>query len=296
MQRGMYEKGNLMIEILDGIREIANFKEGMHLCLYDNDNVDDYPPHWHAPFEIIMPIENTYRAVCDNVEYMIYPDQILLINSGVIHSLFAPPSGRRLIFQADYTLLHQTRDISNVLATLPSTMLITPESNETAHQQIRMLLLQIRDEYALGNSMFEAAIHAKLIEIFVWLGREQSLCLKSSGTGNNTYKKYMEKFLGICDYISEHCTENITLEEAAKRAGFSKYHFSRLFKYFTNVSFYKYVNRKRISYAENLLINPELTVTEVSSLSGFDSLSSFIRMFKIIKGCTPTDFRSMHKL
>ena len=183
-----------------------------------------------------------------------------------------------------------------VLATLPSTMLITPESNETAHQQIRMLLLQIRDEYALGNSMFEAAIHAKLIEIFVWLGREQSLCLKSSGTGNNTYKKYMEKFLGICDYISEHCTENITLEEAAKRAGFSKYHFSRLFKYFTNVSFYKYVNRKRISYAENLLINPELTVTEVSSLSGFDSLSSFIRMFKIIKGCTPTDFRSMHKL
>ena len=102
-----------MIEILDGIREIANFKEGMHLCLYDNDNVEDYPPHWHAPIEIIMPIENTYRAVCDNVEYMIYPDQILLINSGVIHSLFAPPSGRRLIFQADYTLLHQTRDISN---------------------------------------------------------------------------------------------------------------------------------------------------------------------------------------
>ena len=87
-----------MIEILDGIREIANFKEGMHLCLYDNDNVEDYPPHWHAPIEIIMPIENTYRAVCDNVEYMIYPDQILLINSGVIHSLFAPPSGRRLIF------------------------------------------------------------------------------------------------------------------------------------------------------------------------------------------------------
>ena len=218
-----------MIETLEGIREIANFKEGMHLCLYDNDNVEDYPPHWHAPIEIIMPIENTYRAVCDNVEYMIYPDQILLINSGVIHSLFAPPSGRRLIFQADYTLLHQTRDISNVLATLPSTMLITPESNETAHQQIRMLLLQIRDEYAMGNSMFEAAIHAKLIEIFVWLGREQSPWLLSSGTGNNTYKKYMEKFLGICDYISEHCTENITLEETAKRAGFSKYHFSRLF-------------------------------------------------------------------
>ena len=84
MQRGMYEKGNLMIEILDGIREIANFKEGMHLCLYDNDNVEDYPPHWHAPIEIIMPIENTYRAVCDNVEYMIYPETVF--NNFVIES------------------------------------------------------------------------------------------------------------------------------------------------------------------------------------------------------------------
>lgn len=284
-----------MIEILEGIRETANFKEGMHLCVYNNDEVEDYPPHWHTPIEIIMPIDSTYRAICDNVEYLIEPDQILLINSGVIHSLFAPPSGRRMIFQADYSLLHQTRDIATILSTLPSTMLITPSNNTIAHPQIRSLLLQIMDEYADGSPMFEASIHAKLIEIFVWLGREQAPMTAISASGSNTYKKYIEKFLGICDYISEHCTEDITLEEVAKKAGFSKYHFSRLFKEFTNISFYKYVNRKRISYAENLLINPELTVTEVASLSGFDSLSSFIRMFKIIKGCTPTDFRNMHK-
>lgn len=286
-----------MIETLEGIREIANFKEGMHLCLYDNDKYEDYPPHWHAPIEIIMPLDNsTYHAVCDHKEYDIHSEEILIINSGVIHSLDAPPVGRRIIFQADYALLHQTRDLSTIMSTLPSTILLTPAEHGNTHEKIRGLLLQILDEYSSGDSMLEAAIHAKLIEIFVALGRTYSLQNLPADKNTSTYKKYTEKLLGICDYISEHCTENITLEEVAQKAGFSKYHFSRLFKYFTNVSFYKYVNKKRIAYAENLLINPELSVTEVASLSGFDSLSSFIRMFKIIKGCTPTDFRSMHQL
>ena len=104
----------------------------------------------------------------------------------------------------------------------------------------------------------------------------------------------MEKFMYICEYISEHCTENITLDDAAQLAGFSKFHFSRLFKCFTNVSYYKYMNQKRIAFAENLLIDPELSVTEVALRSGFDSLSSFIRMFKIIKGVTPTEFKNMY--
>ena len=62
------------------------------------------------------------------------------------------------------------------------------------------------------------------------------------------------------------------------------------------MSFYKYLNQKRIENAERLLINPEVSVTEVSLSSGFTSLSSFIRMFKQIKGCTPSEYRTMYNL
>ena len=61
-----------------------------------------------------------------------------------------------------------------------------------------------------------------------------------------------------------------------------------------NVSFYKYVNQKRIAKAAELLIEPKNSVTDVALSSGFPSLSSFIRMFKIVKGCTPTEFRNMY--
>ena len=77
-------------------------------------------------------------------------------------------------------------------------------------------------------------------------------------------------------------------------AGFSKFHFTRLFKQFSGLSFYKYVNKKRIERAEQLLINPSISVTEVALQSGFSSLSAFIRMFKLMKGCTPTEFRDLY--
>ncbi len=78
-------------------------------------------------------------------------------------------------------------------------------------------------------------------------------------------------------------------------AGFSKYHFTRLFKNFTGTSFYKYLNKKRIEHAEKLLVDPELSITEVALQSGFSSLSAFIRMFKLIKDCTPTEFRNLYE-
>ena len=107
-------------------------------------------------------------------------------------------------------------------------------------------------------------------------------------------QEYMEKFMYICEYINEHCTEDLSLDDMANLAGFSKYHFSRLFKQFTNVTFYKYLNQKRIALAEKQLSDINNSITDVAINSGFSSMSSFIRMFKQIKNCTPTEFRNMH--
>ncbi len=100
--------------------------------------------------------------------------------------------------------------------------------------------------------------------------------------------------MSVCSYINDHCVEDLSLEEVADLAGFSKYHFTRLFKNFTGMTFYKYLNQKRIAHAEKLLIDPDISITEVALHSGFNNLSTFIRMFKLVKGCTPTEFRSMY--
>lgn len=281
-----------MIETLDGIRETVNFKDLTGFKLYSNIDFEAYPSHWHTPIEIIMPIRNSYRVDSTNDSYIMQEGDLLLINSGTIHSMPAL-EGERLIFQADFSMLHSISDVETVLNSIPPILLITSENAPDIHEKLRDLLLEIRREYFSDSLLISASIYSLLLEMFVLIGR------KYMGEGirpDVTYskqKEYTAKFLYVSHYIQEHCTEDLTLDAAAAIAGFSKFHFTRLFKDFTGTSYYKYLNRKRIEHAEKLLIDPEISVTEVALQSGFSSLSAFIRMFKIVKGCTPTEFRNL---
>ena len=51
---------------------------------------------------------------------------------------------------------------------------------------------------------------------------------------------------------------------------------------------------KRIDYAKTLLLDPDLPVIDVALQCGFSSLSAFLRMFKQLNKCTPTEFRNMY--
>ncbi len=285
-----------MIENLKGIFETVNFKENTNLRLYDNNKYEDYPPHWHTPLEIIMPTESTYKVICCEHTFVLRENDIILICPCCLHTLYAPQKGRRIIFQPDISVLREIRELETVLSILSPVIVITPEEYPQIHPQIQALLLEIKDEYLKNTPLSEAAIYGKLLSILILIGRSYTENRKTFDVTNNKQQEYTEKFMYICDYISAHCTENLTLDDAASLAGFSKFHFTRLFKQFTNVSFYKYLNQKRIATAEKLLANPQYTITDVALNSGFSSLSSFIRMFKIIKNCTPTEFRSMYTI
>ena len=78
-------------------------------------------------------------------------------------------------------------------------------------------------------------------------------------------------------------------------AGFSKYHFSRLFRQYTDTTFYKYLNQKRIAHAKQLLLDNDLPVLEIAFQCGFSNLSSFLRMFKLLTGYTPSELRKMYR-
>lgn len=282
-----------MIESLHGIQETVNFKANTSLRLYANEDCEHYPSHWHSPLEIIMPLQNQYRVTCCNTLFTLREGDILLINPGVIHSMESD-AGKRLIFQADFTLLHGIKELEATLSIVSPALVITTEEEPDTHQRIQRLLFEISDEYFADAPLSEASIYSKLIQIFVLIGRSYSPNAKPFSTSIRKQREYTERFLYVCDYIREHCSEDLTLDYVADITGFSKFHFSRLFKKFTNISYYKYLNKNRIEYAEKLLMDKELTITEIALRCGFSSLSAFIRMFKIIKDCTPTEFKTMY--
>lgn len=282
-----------MIENLKGIHETVIYKANTNLRLYNNNEVENYPKHWHTPIEIIMPIENSYGIVLGDHTITLDVGDIVLICPGVIHSLRAPQSGKRIIFQVEISMLHAIKEFESILSLISPVITITASNAPMIHSQVQTLLHQIDDEYNSTNTLSETSIYAKLLDLFVLIGRNYTENTDRFDVGNQKQKEYTEKFISICNYINDHCSEDICLDEIAKMAGFSKYHFTRLFKQFTNTTFYKYLNMKRIANAELLLSDPEISITEVAIHSGFSSLSAFIRMFKLFKQCTPTEFRTM---
>src|SRR5438093_13467128 len=94
------------------------------------------------------------------------------------------------------------------------------------------------------------------------------------------------------DFISKNQGEALSLGQVAKAVNTSTFYFCKMFKKATGLNFTDYVSRLRIEKAKNLLLNPNLRISEIAYEIGFQSLTHFNRVFKSIVGQSPTDFRS----
>ncbi len=93
-------------------------------------------------------------------------------------------------------------------------------------------------------------------------------------------------------FIAEHQTEELTLGQVSKAVNMSSYYFCKMFKRVAGINFTDYVARVRIEKSKNLLLNPNLRVSEIAFEVGFQSLTHFNRVFKKILGQSPTDYRA----
>ncbi|BBO86500.1 hypothetical protein DSCO28_70660 [Desulfosarcina ovata subsp. sediminis] len=96
------------------------------------------------------------------------------------------------------------------------------------------------------------------------------------------------------EYIDDNYHHPITLEMVAKATAMSKFHFSRLFKQHMGVSFKRYLNRKRIKAAKQLISQSGYNVTEASFAVGFNDASYFSRVFREEEGSSPKWFLLHH--
>ena len=94
------------------------------------------------------------------------------------------------------------------------------------------------------------------------------------------------------DYIENNLDRDFTLEEIAAVAGFSKYHFHRIFHIFTEETLFHFIQRLRLGKRSNLLLNdPVKPVTNIALECGFANSASFAKALQYF-GCTATRWQS----
>ena len=277
-------------------QETVSFHNNTTIRIWPNTQTDSFEAHWHAALEIIMPVENYYDVRTGDTTYHVQPGEIIVIPPGELHELLAPDSGSRFIFMFDISMIARLKSFVGIQSILSQPLYVTKDTYPQIYEDVYRLLIQMRNEYFNKNEYAELTIFALSLHFFTKFGYNH---INASNLFPNVrlykQKEYIQKFNNLMEYIDDHYMEDLNLEEIAESTGFSKYHFSRLFKQYTGFTFCDYLCHRRIKVAEELLARPDLSITEVALQSGFTSLSAFIRMFKQIKDCTPTEFRNLYE-
>jgi len=132
--------------------------------------------------------------------------------------------------------------------------------------------------------------------ILLQLLKNLSVCNYNSLSSFIYEKKYTEtegkRMQNVFEYTMSHFTEDITLNEISNIANMTKNAFCKYFKKRTNKTYFKFLNELRVEHASKLLlIENEISISEIAYKSGFNNISNFNRVFKSIKKESPSLFR-----
>ncbi len=283
-----------MIKNLSGDYETVEYENKRFVMLYDNNETEFYPMHWHNAVEIIMPLENPFTVKTGDTEYVLQERDIIIIPPGELHTL-PPQAGRRIIFQCDNSVISNVSALEAILPVFQVTLLITPNTNRDLYLLAKKQILDIYSEYYANTEISDVRIYLNLINMLVAVREHQiELSRQSLACAKEKILQYSEKFKLVMKYIDQNYMYDISLDKLADIAGYSKFHFSRIFKQYNSMSYIQYINMRRTRAAEMLLLDPSIPITEVAMRAGFSSLSTFNRIFKEFKHCTPSSYQRFY--
>ncbi|CCN70841.1 AraC family transcriptional regulator [Vibrio nigripulchritudo] len=96
----------------------------------------------------------------------------------------------------------------------------------------------------------------------------------------------------VLEYIEENLDGEISIDEAAKIAYCSRYHFHRVFYAYFNVTFAEYVRRRKFTLAAVDVVSGQEKIIDIASRYGYDSPNAFTRAFRSVHGVNPSDART----
>ena len=94
-------------------------------------------------------------------------------------------------------------------------------------------------------------------------------------------------------YVAEHYSQNISLEDIAEQVHMNSVYFSVMFKKEANINFSDYLADFRLSKAKELLKNSSISISEVGALVGYKDPKYFSKLFSKTVGIKPSDYRKL---
>lgn len=280
---------------VEGLHEKGIFTKEFPFRMEDNTQADfSYPVHWHAAIELLYIEKNSLHITVNNSLLALEEGDILFIANGDTHGFENQNKlVRRIFIQFDPSAFNSLGS-SNIITPLISSTFRISKQELPFYSELRTHILSIVDSYkdkAFGYQLF---LCARIYDILAIISNYVIDRVKpQSSTDTNKKIQGLDKLAEAFKYIESNYMNDISLAQVAKAVGFSEFYFSRIFKDITEKNFSHYLNEYRIKQAEKYLTNSGMSIADIAYTVGFNSIVTFNRSFKSIKGCSPSTYKKI---
>jgi AraC family transcriptional regulator len=243
--------------------------------------------HAHDSYEFLMPITDMPYVFIDNKVIYVEKDKLLPINAQQFHGPAKDMLGYKLwAFQIDTDILNQ---ISMSVCKKPDITFVN-ESVDISKEigiMLRMFMEESRNMQAGRDFILQNLINL----ISVSLLRQ----LKSDAPKMIAERNYCENenISRAISFLREQYNKDYSLDDVARLANLSPFHFIRIFKSMTDKTPYDYLLDIKIEKAKELLRQKRYTITDICFLCGFNNLEHFSSVFKRKAGILPSQYRKL---
>ena len=265
----------------DTIDSIDFFSVATYFCADHKEPMKAFE-HSHEEYEFIFPISTIHLFIHDNYKVIgefgfVYP-AAPNVNHGVDHDL-NKTSFCSITIAKDF-MQERMKKLGYKKLTFDNRF----ESDFTLYHLVKDFKDKNREEFPNRRRLEEVAtlITDTLIEYSAKVGPKRSIPTRQYDPSIRKVLSYM--FLNFRD-------PNLDLTTLANYCGYSVAYFSRVFKQYVGDSPITHLNKLRISEARSLFFFKNLSLSDISTIVGFNNLSTFTEAFKKITGHKPKAYR-----
>ena len=248
------------------------------IYLHEKNQTSYIEPHWHSSIEISYTLSGSISDFfIAGQSYKTQPGRILVVNSAELHSIRAihdpkqDPRALTIIFP--YRIIKRYRpDIQAYQFTINSVDL-EEGARLPAYQALQEKLTAIADLYHSKDHLRKTILLLEILELLL----DHFLEKRKICSSDRQDQKQKERLTDIKTYIEENFRAELALEDIANFCYLSKEHLARFFKEHMNITVIQYLNFVRAKHAYPLLLEGQLTATQVALDCGFSGLRTMDR-------------------
>lgn len=244
--------------------------------------------HWHNEIELIYLLEGELDVSIGKKTWHYKKDDLILINSKVVHSTLCAAPNESILVQMPYGFLKRYMpDLDDYVFYLDSFSKDPVKQTKILQtKEILQKMLVVTSYHPDGEHLRFNSLLFDLLYMLYHDFRTNDL-----QAGYQRQAKDLNKLEGVLEYTQEHYAEPVSLHEIAAVAGFQPEYFCRLFKRNMGVTYLEYLSEIRLSHIYEDLLTTDESIQRLLELHGFTNYKLFRKMFAEKFHMTPMKVR-----